>query len=199
MARLKTKNSCRAFATYLACLICAAGFIVACTLPFVWLLFWSEAILADRLIIALMAGVSTFVAALILFTRDRARHFSTLRVVRKNLLARDDIHEQEFLAHFQEADSQLIAQIRLAIGKYFDVPPQKILANDSIPDDLQIGKLEPDFHSFVLCQIFHFRNIEPKRFTFNTASLAHIGGLYKEIQRILGGMDSPKPMGHDAV
>jgi len=67
-------------------------------------LFATQANLAERLMLALMPAAFAFVAAMILFTRDHARHTSTMRAVRKMLLARNDVNDHDFLTQFPDAD-----------------------------------------------------------------------------------------------
>ena len=95
------------------------------------------------LIVGAMTGGMTFVAALILVARDRGRHTSTIRNVRQVLLARQDINDGDYLAHFPDANSTLVAQTRQAVSDFFDVPVQKIHPTDSLRDDLQFDIQPP--------------------------------------------------------
>ncbi len=108
-------------------MIGCAGFIAA--VPFIFgiigSLFATEANLVERLMIALMPAAFVFVAALILFARDRGRHALTKRAVRRMLLARNDVNDSDFFAHFPDADSKLMAQIRQAISLFFECPSGK--------------------------------------------------------------------------
>jgi hypothetical protein len=45
----------------------------------------------------------------------------------------------------------------------------------------------------VVCHILNARNVAPQPFTFNTAGLADIGDLAKEIQRVLDRFDTSQP------
>jgi len=175
-------------------MIGCAGMIagVAFVFGIVGSLFATEAGLAERLMIALMPAALAFIAALLLFARDHARHTATMRMVRQMLLARQDISDGDYLAHFPEADSTLIAQVRQAVSELFDVPAQKIHPTDSLRNDLRFYALEPYFHSFVVYHVLAARNITPRSFTFNTGALTDIGDLAKEAQRVLDGFDSAK-------
>jgi hypothetical protein len=176
-------------------MIGCAGMIAAVAFIFgvIGSLFATKASLTERLMIALIPAACAFVAALILFTRDHARHTSTMRAVRNMLLARNDVNDHEFFAHFADTDSTLIAQTRQAISGFFDVPAKKIHATDRLHNDLRFGTLEPAFHSFVVYHVLNVRNVVPHPFTFNTADLTDIGDLAKEIQRVLDGLDTPAP------
>ena len=176
-------------------MIGCAGMIAAVAFIFgvIGSFFATQANLAERLMIALMPAALAFVAALLLFTRDHARHTSAMRAVRRMLVARSDVNDHDFFARFPDADSALIAQTRRAIAQFFDVPPQKLRAADSLHNDLQCGTLEPAFHSFVVYHVLNARNVEPQPFALNTADLDDIGGLAQEIQRVLDGLDNPKP------
>lgn len=154
-------------------------------------LFATGATLAERFMISLVPAALAFVAALLLFTRDRARHSMALREVRRVLAARDAVADQDFLAYFPDIDSTLLSQTRVALAEFFDVPPQKIHPTDRLHEDLRFGTLDPAFHSFVVYHVLSARMVEPQPFTFRTARMADIGDLAKEIQRVLNRLDKP--------
>lgn len=174
-------------------MIGCAGMIAAVAFVFglIGSLLATQANLGQRLMIALMPAVSTFVATLMLLFRDNARHASAMRGVRKVLLARTDVDDHVFLAHFPDADAKLITQTRLAIARFFDVPPQKLHANDRLRNDLQFGTLQIALVSFVVDHVQIARNVKPQAFTFNTAGLADIGDLVKETQRVIREIENP--------
>lgn len=175
-------------------MIGCAGMIAAVAFVFgiIGSLFATEANLAERLMIATMPAAMAFIAALILFSRDHARHTGTMRTVRQMLLARHDISDGDYLAHFPDADSILVAQTRQAVSQFFDVPAEKIHPNDNLRKDLQFETLEPRFHSFVVYHVLDARNVAPQPFTFNTGDLTDLGDLAHEIQRVLDGFDTAK-------
>ncbi len=176
-------------------MIGCAGMIAAVAFVFgiIGSLFATEADIGERLMIAVMPAAIAFVAALILFARDHARHTSTMRPVRQVLLARQDVNDHDFFAHFPDADSTLITQTRQAISQFFDVPAQKIHPTDDLRNDFQFDTLEPSFHSFVVYHVLDVRNVAPQPFTFNTGDLTDVGDLAKEIQRVLDGFDPAEP------
>lgn len=148
-------------------------------------LFATGATLAERLMISIMPAAIAFVAALLLFTRDRARHSAALHEVRRVLAARDDVADQDFLACFPDIDSTLLRQTRVAIAEFFGVSTEKIHPTDRLHEDLRLGTFDPDFHSFVVYQVLSARMVELRPFTFRTAGMADVGDLAKEIQRVL--------------
>jgi hypothetical protein len=150
--------------------------------------FATNASPAERLMIALMPAGMTFIAALMLFSRDRARHRRTVRRVRDRLMARADASDDDFSRGFPGAESALLLQTRLAIATFFGVPIRKIHPTDHLRSDLEFAALEPSFHSFVVCHILNARNVEPKPFSFRTADLADLRDLVAEIQRVLDGL-----------
>jgi hypothetical protein len=170
-------------------MIGCAGMIaaVALILGIIASLFSTEAPFPERLTIAIGPAGMAFVAALLLLTRDRARHVSAVKAVRQMLLAREDVSEAKFMAHFPDADPTLIAQTRQAVSKFFDVPAQKIHPTDDLRSNLQFDALEPGFHSFVVYQVLADRNVAPQPFWFKSGGLRDIGDLAKEIQRVLDG------------
>jgi hypothetical protein len=172
-------------------MIGCAGMIAAVAFVFgvIASLVATEAAVGERLMTAFVPPGIAFVAALLLFAMDRARHTSTMRSVRQMLLARPDVEDHDFFAQFPDADSTLIAQTREAISRFFDIPMQKIHPNDNLRNDLQIDTFEPAFHSFVVTDVLRARHIAPRPFTFSTCGLTDIGDLAKEIQRVLHGFD----------
>jgi hypothetical protein len=172
-------------------MIGCAGMIAAVAFIFglIGSLFATEATFGQRLIMALMPAAMAFVATLILIARDDARHAGTMRAVRQMILARPDVSDHDFLAHFPGTDPTLIAQTRQAISQFFDVPAQKIHPTDNLHHDLQFNTLEPSFHSFVVYHVLNARNVAPQPFTFNTGELTNVGDFAEEIQRVLDGFN----------
>jgi hypothetical protein len=134
-----------------------------------------------------------FVAALVLFSRDHARHRRTVRRVRARLMARADASDDEFSQRFPNVDITLLKQTRLSIARFFDVPVEKIHAADSLRDDLEFAALEPSFHTFVVYHILNARNVEPRPFSFRTGKFDDLGGLVAEIQCVLDGCAVANP------
>lgn len=175
-------------------MIGCAGMIaaVAYVMGIVCSLFAREVTASERMMMAVFPAVMAFVAALILFARDRSRHVAARQTVRDNLLPRQDVNDDEFFAHFPKNDPTLIAQTRRAISLFFDVPAEKIHPTDNLQNDLEFSTLEPGFHTFVVYHVFNARNVAPQPFWFKTSNLTDVGDLAKEIQRILDGFETAK-------
>jgi len=146
---------------------------------------FTSATLGGRLTLAIMSGTMTFLAALLLLARDRWRFTSTIRSVRRTLLARQNMSDTEYLERFADADPALAAQVRQEVAAFFNVPAQKIHPMDDLRKDLGFDALEPGFHSFVAGNVLAARKVEPQPFLFNTGGLTDIGDLVNEMQRIL--------------
>jgi len=155
---------------------------------------FTSATLGGRLTLAIMSGTMTFLAALLLLARDRWRFTSTIRSVRRTLLARQDVSEAEYLKHFPASDPSLVVQTRQAVAAFFNVPVQKIHSKDNLRKDLGFESLEPGFHSFVAFHVLAARKVQTQSFLFNTGGLVDIGDLANEIQRLLDGF---KATDHD--
>ena len=176
-------------------MIGCAGMIaaVAFVIGVIGSLFASEANIGERLMMASITAALAFVAALILLARDYKRHTSTMRSVRQTLLARQDVHDRDFLAHFPGLDATLIAQTRQAIAQFFDVPAAKIHPTDHLRNDLRFETFEPNFHAFVVYHVLDARNVQPQMFSFNPGSLTDVASLATGIQRVLDEFETSKP------
>lgn len=158
---------------------------VAFLIGLVCSLFANGATFGERMTMATMPAGMTFVAALFLLVRDRWRFASTMRSVRRRLLARLDMSDAQFVEHFPTSEPSLVAQTRQAIAAFFNVPVQKIHSTDSLRKDLGFEALEPGFHSFVALHVLAARKVEPQPFLFHTGDLSDIGDLINEMQRVL--------------
>ncbi len=169
-------------------MIGCAGIIAA--VPFVIgvvvALIVTESPYHDRLTIAFAPGMLAFIAALILFTRDRARQISQLQKIHNRLLARPDVTDDEFAAFFPAIDAKLLAQTRIGVSKFFNVPAEKVHPTDDLRGDLEFEAVEPAFHTSVVYHVFNARSVEPQLpFRFNTNTLTNIGDLAAEIERVI--------------
>jgi len=153
-------------------------------------LLTTEASLAERLMIPPMIAAIVFIAALVCFAWDYARHTRTRRVVRQALLEREDVEDDVFAAVFPDVDTTLVTQTRHAVAQFFHVPAAKVHPADKLVDDLHFDALEPSFHSFVVYHVLNARDVHPQRFLFNTGNLNDIGDLAAKIQRVLDAADS---------
>jgi hypothetical protein len=141
------------------------------------------------LMMASMAATMAFVAALLLFSRDRARHRLAIRNVRELLLSRRDVSDTDFEAHFPHRDSSLVIQCRHAVSQFFDVPAEKIFPTDDLNTDLRFNVIKPGVHWYVVSFVLHARNIPPRRFSIRTSGLNSFDNLVQEIQGILDDKD----------
>ena len=78
--------------------------MVAFTVGFVAVLVANDPTFPHPLIAGGVTGGMACIAALLLFARDRARSTSAVAKVRQMLLARPDVTDDDFCAHFPDAD-----------------------------------------------------------------------------------------------
>lgn len=168
--------------TLLAC----AAFLIA----FIGALIVVEGSLTEQLAMSFMASAFTFVAALILSSRDRVRYAYSMRSIRQMLLNRHDTSELVFSEQFPTVEPSLVSQTRHAIAHFFDVPPEKIYATDDLRRDFQFELLEPAFHSVVVFHVLKARRIEPDAFMFNSGTVSTLADLMIELRRIIDGLES---------
>lgn len=171
-------------------MIGCAGIIagIAFAIGLIASLFARDASLGERLLIPFMAAGMTFIAALLLFWRDKARHTRLIRRVRRKLLERDDIRDSEFAKSLPDVDPVFLLQLRSAIAEFFNVPPARIHASDDLRQDYLFDKIEPGFHFFIMHHMIKAREIRyspTKIVVFHSNNLQGIRDLAGEIQRIL--------------
>jgi hypothetical protein len=150
--------------------------------------FVSNVTWADRLTFAAVPSVITFVAALLLATRDSARHSSTMRKVRAYLLARNDSTEQQFMSARPYDDAPLLLETRKAISRFFDVPTVKVGRDVHLFHDLHVDELEPSFQFYVIGAVIAPHVGPPKRFWFPMSGLASIDDLTRAIRGVLDSL-----------
>ncbi len=163
--------------------------LVAFIIGFVAFLFISDATWADRLTIAAMPAIITFVAALLLASRDSARHSSTVRKVRAYLLACNDSTDEQFMSPQPCDDAALLLETRKAISRFFDVPTVKVTRDVHLIRDLHVDKIEPSFQFYVVDSVIASQQDELKPFGFAMAGLAPIDDLTNAIHKVLDGRD----------
>jgi hypothetical protein len=148
-----------------AATIAAVAFVIGCIGSF----FALEATLGERLMIASMTAGMTFLAAFVLFLRDRVSKVLSRRSVRRKILVRAEISESEFVheAILSGVDEALMVQTRGAIARFFDVPMSKIYPMDNLSKVFAFDNLEPEFHNYVVFQILAERGLEDQSFWFN--------------------------------
>jgi hypothetical protein len=159
--------------------------IIAFALVFAGMSLFGHTNLQERAFGSAMTAALTFVASLLLFLRDQQQFIVTKRKVREKLLTRTNLGESVFLSKFPISDTITLANTRIAVAKFFDVPPEKIYPDDNLCVDLLFDKLEPAFHSFVANSVFIAQNLNIKSFWFRTAGLVNINDLAVEIQQAI--------------
>ncbi|QDU17427.1 hypothetical protein CA11_52690 [Gimesia maris] len=159
--------------------------IVAFVIGFVASLFIPDVTWIERLGVAVIPAFCTFFAAILLFTRDSARHSATMQDIHKNLLNSPDITEEQFLTARPCEDTSLLLELREAIAQFFDVPVCKIARNVDLISVLHIDQLEPSFQFAVVRPAIISRQKEPQSFGFSTTSLHTLDELVKAIREVL--------------
>ncbi|MEQ8634127.1 hypothetical protein [Gimesia maris] len=159
--------------------------VVAFVIGFVASLFIPDVTWIGRLGVAAIPAGCTFLAAILLFTRDSARHSATIKKVRGNLLASWDSTDEQFLSARPAEDPSLLLELREAIAQFFDVPACKISRNVDLISDLHVDQLEPSFQFAVVRPAIISRQKEPQSFGFSTTSLHTLDELVKAIHEVL--------------
>lgn len=163
--------------------------LVAFVIGFAVSLFVHDASWTERLIMATMPAAITFVAVLLLASRDYAKHSATMRFVRNHLLAAADTTDDEFVS-FRPFDAPaLLLETRKAISRFFDVPTGKINRDVRLIHDLHVNKLEPAFQLYVVDSVIASQQIVPKPFGFTMAGLETIDDLTDAIRAVLDRFD----------
>lgn len=147
--------------------------------------FASGATWADRVTMVAVPTTITFVAALLLFARDSARHSSTMRKVRTYLLARNDSTDEQFVSSRPCDDAPLLLETRKAISRFFDVPTVKVGRDVRLIHDLHVDNLEPSFQLYVVDSLVASRTLAPRSFGFTMAGLVSIDDLAGAIRKVL--------------
>ncbi len=138
---------------------------------------------------AMMPAVITFVAVLVLASRDSAKHSATMRSVRNHLLAGNDTTDDDFVSLRPFDAPALLLETRKAISRFFDVPTEKINRDVQLIEDLHVDKLEPSFQFYVVDSVIASQPIEPKPFGFSIAGLKTLDDLTDAIRTVLEGFD----------
>lgn len=159
--------------------------IVPFLIGFVISLFLTGVTWGERLTIAAIPAFCTFFASLLLGIRDLADHTFTMRQVRANLLARNDISDEQFVSCQLCQDAELLLQIRRAMSYLFDVPASKVSRDVDLICDLQIDKLDFLFQLTVVGPVIKSRQDESKPFVFSMTNVTSIDDLANEILKVL--------------
>lgn len=155
------------------------GFVVS-LFPFMGEVTWG-----DRLIFAAIPAFCTFIAALLLGSRDSARTSSIIQQVHVDLLSCNDSNDEQFLSCQPYEDADLLLEIRSAISLFFDVPAFKVSRDVDLLRDLQIDKLDFPFQFTVVGPVIKSRQDESKPFVFSMTNVTSIDDLANEIRNIL--------------
>jgi len=155
------------------------GFVVS-LFPFMGEVTWGE-----RLTFAAIPAFCTFIAALLLGSRDSARTTSTIKQVHDDLLSCNDTSDEQFLACQPYEEADLLLEIRVAISLFFDVPASKVSRDVDLLRDLQIDKLDFPFQFTVVGPLITSRQDESKPFIFSMTNMTSIDELANEILKVL--------------
>lgn len=163
--------------------------LVAFAIGFAVSLFIRDATWTDRLMMAGMPAVITFVAALLLSNRDSAEHSRTVQSVRNAVLAGDDTSDDDFVSSRPSKDATLLLETRQALSRFFDVPTGKIGRHIRLIHDLQVDKLQPSFQFYVVDSVIASQRVELQPFGFSMAGLETIDDLTDAIRHVLDDFD----------
>jgi hypothetical protein len=153
--------------------------LIAYLLGLPFSLFFTVDHWSHRLLIACMPAASTFVATILLCLRDR-----------RSLLDRENISDDEFVAHDSNSNPKLLLQTRDAIAKFFDVPASKLRPNDDLRAVLRADKLEPSFEFYVVESVISDNTDSLEPFMFGMEGLSNIVDLSVAIEKMLEGFDA---------
>jgi hypothetical protein len=131
----------------------------------------------------------TFLAAVLLASRDASNYRATMRSARRHLLASPGTSNDEFASRRPFAELPLLLKTRTAIATYFDVPVEQVDRDVALIDDLHVDKLEPSFQYGVVNSVIASTSDEPHRFWFSMKGLSTIDDLASAIQRVIDGFD----------
>ncbi|QDT93807.1 hypothetical protein [Gimesia algae] len=159
--------------------------VVPFVIGFVVSLFITDGPWIARLVGASIPAFCTFFAAVLLGSRDFARHSATIKKVRGNLLASWDSTDEQFLSARPCEDTSLLLELREAIAQFFDVPACKVARDVDLISDLHVDQLEPSFQFAVVRPAIASRQKEPQSFGFSTTSLHTLDELVTAIREVL--------------
>jgi hypothetical protein len=167
--------------------------MIAFVIGFVAALF-SDDTRGTPLLVGAMTGGMAFVGSLILLARDRSRNTATLKLVRDMLLARDDVHENDFCRSFSEMDAKLLVDMRNAISNFFGVPATKIHPDDELQENFRFETFQPFFLLHVVGYIVNQRNLKcDSFFAFRTGKLKNIADLAIQVRNVLNDLEARFP------
>ena len=171
---------------------CSGAFaLVIFVIGFVVSLFFTDASWSDRLTMAVVPAIITFIAVLLLASHDSAKRSGAMRSARKQLLARADMNEDEFVSSRSTDDAGLLLETRKAISRFFEVPTEKIGRDIQLIQDLHVDNLEPSFQFYVVNSVIASQANESEPFTFSMAGLETIDDLTVAIRTVLDGFNQP--------
>ncbi|HAW29828.1 MAG TPA: hypothetical protein DCY03_17175 [Planctomycetaceae bacterium] len=170
--------------------------VVAFVIGFVASLFIPDLTWIARLVGATIPAFCTFFAAILLGSRDFARHSATMQDIRKNLLNSPDTTVEQFLSARPAEDPSLLLELREAIAQFFDVPVCKIARDVDLISDLHVEQLEPTFQFAVVRPAIISRQKEPQSFGFSTTSLHSIDELVQALHEVLDQNSGPIKADH---
>ncbi len=105
--------------------------------------------ITGQLLIAVGAAVVTFLVSGYLVIQDRWEHRVAMRRVRERLAAKSDQDDRAFCDEVLPVEAQFATAVRRQIAKFFDVPPEKIHASDTL-EEYYIDVFQTDLPSGVI-------------------------------------------------
>jgi len=98
------------------------------------------------------AGMGVF-AVLLLSARDFVGLGRRIRAVRKRLLRREEMSEEQFREEFPHWSVDTAVSTRKALAKFFEVPPRIIYPNDELDEIYLFSKFEPQLRFFLVAEV----------------------------------------------
>lgn len=188
---------CYAMKTNLGCALLfslpafIAGWFLTLAIP--------EIDLGGRTALAIVPGITIFLAAFLLITRDQLREQWAIRSVQKKLLPRPDVSDAEFAAAFSDVDPELLILTRQALAKVLDVPSAKIHPSDQPREDLRLDILEASLAFFVAPYVLRAVKVDfekfPRTYSFD---LHDLGDIARSIRRSLDEFEAGWNKGNDS-
>jgi hypothetical protein len=171
-----------------SCVCCSGALaLVFFVIGFAGSLFVRDGSWSERLLVAGITAGMAFAAAVLLSSRDLVQHAATRGSVRKDLLARGDTTDDDFVSSRPTDQIGLLLETRKAIARFFDVPAEKVDRDIHLIRDLHVDKLEPAFQFFVVQAIIASQQVRPQPFGFSMADLVTLDDFTTAIRKVLDG------------
>jgi len=143
-----------------------------------------------RVILALMTAVCISLAVFLCLVWDNTRDSSDHRRVRRRLLTRPDVTDEDFVSQLSEFDPELLLRIRQGVANIYGVPALKIHPADRLDDALRFHRLGPGTWSYLLRIVLAGKEIPPQVVAFGSTDAEDIAGLAAEARRLLDQLNA---------